>query len=256
MDREALSIPEEWAVHVPMRATDVRVATPEFVFSRGGGSGGAIVRPRISPDHLEGAVERARAVGREHDVPDLTWWCGKHGEPADLADRLLERGLVPEPDEPILLTLALTRPPDGSPTTEVRRVDDLDGYLAALEIDWESFGTPVSEREQRRQRAVDDWPGIRDAGVVVHHLAYAGGEPVAYSRTVFLRHAALLLGGGTLAAARGHGAYRSLIHRRWQEAVERGTPALVVGAGAMSGPILERLGFERHGEIRLLVDRL
>jgi hypothetical protein len=256
VDLEALRIPEEWAVHVPLRSSDIRVETPEFVFSRGGGRGGAIVRPRIAAGEVEAAVERARAFGREHGVPDLTWWCGRHGEPADLADRLLELGCVPEPEAPVLTTLALTRRPDGTPTTEVRRVDDFEGYLKALEIDWESFGTPADELPDRRERAERDWPGICDAGVVAHHLAYVDGAPVAYSRTVFLPHAALLLGGGTLPAARGRGAYMSLVHRRWQEAVERGTPALVVAAGVMSRPILERLGFENHGETRLLLDRL
>jgi hypothetical protein len=45
------------------------------------------------------------------------------------------------------------------------------------------------------------------------------------------------------------------VRARWETAVERGTPALTVGAGAMSGPILERLGFERVGRIDCLLDR-
>jgi hypothetical protein len=39
-------------------------------------------------------------------------------------------------------------------------------------------------------------------------------------------------------------------------AVERGTPVLVVQAGKMSRPILERLGFETVATIRVMVDRL
>jgi hypothetical protein len=37
--------------------------------------------------------------------------------------------------------------------------------------------------------------------------------------------------------------------------VARGTPALVVQAGAMSQPILERLGFQQVATMRVLVDR-
>jgi hypothetical protein len=37
--------------------------------------------------------------------------------------------------------------------------------------------------------------------------------------------------------------------------VERGTPALTVSAGSMSGPILERLGFAVVGEGDGLEDR-
>jgi hypothetical protein len=41
---------------------------------------------------------------------------------------------------------------------------------------------------------------------------------------------------------------------RWADAVERGTPALVTQAGAMSKPILERLGFRQVAEITILLD--
>ena len=63
------------------------------------------------------------------------------------------------------------------------------------------------------------------------------------------------MGGAVLPDARGRGVYTSLVHARWDEAVERGTPRLVVGAGSMSAPILLKLGFEEIGAIRLLVDR-
>lgn len=66
----------------------------------------------------------------------------------------------------------------------------------------------------------------------------------------------LLLGGASLPHVRGRGAYFALVHARWRDAVERGTPRLVVQAGRMSRPILERSGFRKLGEIRLLVDRL
>jgi GNAT superfamily N-acetyltransferase len=65
-----------------------------------------------------------------------------------------------------------------------------------------------------------------------------------------------LAGGGTRPDRRGRGAYRALVRARWDAAVERGTPALTVGAGAMSRPILERLGFAIVGWADCLVDDL
>jgi hypothetical protein len=53
---------------------------------------------------------------------------------------------------------------------------------------------------------------------------------------------------------RGRGIYRALVRARWDEAERRGTPALVVQAGKMSRPILERLGFETVCEVHTLVD--
>jgi predicted acetyltransferase len=66
----------------------------------------------------------------------------------------------------------------------------------------------------------------------------------------------LLFGGATVEPARGRGAYRALVAARAREAQERGTPALVVHAGAMSRPILERLGFEQVSRIDRLLDVL
>jgi predicted acetyltransferase len=57
----------------------------------------------------------------------------------------------------------------------------------------------------------------------------------------------------TLAEARGRGAYRALVRERWDEAVRRGTPALVVHAEEPSRRILERIGFERAAAIVELV---
>ena len=64
-----------------------------------------------------------------------------------------------------------------------------------------------------------------------------------------------LMGGAVLPEARGQGVSRALVHARWEHAAARGTPLLVVQASELSRPVLEGLGFEPHGEIRLS-DRL
>jgi hypothetical protein len=73
---------------------------------------------------------------------------------------------------------------------------------------------------------------------------------------VFAPAAGILMGGSTLPAARGRGVYTSLVHARWDATVARGVPRLAVSAGRMSGPILERLGFEPIGKVVLLRDSL
>ena len=78
---------------------------------------------------------------------------------------------------------------------------------------------------------------------------------MASATAVFAEAAVLLLGGAVLPEARGRGCYRALVQARWEDAVARGTPALVVQAGEMSRPILERLGFQQVATMRVLVDR-
>ncbi len=115
---------------------------------------------------------------------------------------------------------------------------------------------PADERAERRAAAREAWPLIRADGRSTIYLAYLDGKPVGFGRAIFTPWAALLMGGATLPEARGRGVYTSIVHARWDEAVERGVPRIVVSAGPMSAPILERLGFERLGGVLLLRDRL
>ena len=86
------------------------------------------------------------------------------------------------------------------------------------------------------------------------YLAFVDGQPVARATAGFTAHGVLLFGGATLDSARGRGAYRALVRARWDDAVEIGTPVLVTHAGAMSRPILTRLGFREVSRIHILLD--
>ena len=72
----------------------------------------------------------------------------------------------------------------------------------------------------------------------VVYLAYVDGRAIARASASFGERAVSLFGGSTLPEARGRGAYRALVAARWEDAVARGTPALVTQAGPMSRPIL------------------
>jgi NAD(P)-dependent dehydrogenase (short-subunit alcohol dehydrogenase family) len=99
-------------------------------------------------------------------------------------------------------------------------------------------------------------PRSEVADAVVQEITDAGGEAVAAADAILVDGAVALCGGATLPEARGKGAYRALLAARFRDAVERGTPVLVVQAGSMSRPILERLGFDTVARVRVLVDRM
>jgi len=211
-------------------------------------------RIRLDDGGVEEAVVHVRELLRARGLDEVTWWVGERSAPRDLAARLEALGL--EPDDPAqMTTLAIESEPRGAPSVEVRKVAGLDDYLTALEIDWAAFDVPASQRQERRAAARAAWPLIVADGRSSVHLAYLDGEAVGFGRAVFAPWAALLLGGATVPEARGRGVYTSLVHARWRESVERGVPRVVVSAGPMSAPILERLGFERLGRVKLLRDR-
>jgi hypothetical protein len=155
-----------------------------------------------------------------------------------------------------MTSFTIGRAPRGEPAVEVRRVGTPDEYLRALELDWEVWEVPEERRAEYRALQREAWPLIEASGRAAHFVAYLEGEPVGFGRLVLAPAAGILMGGSTLASVRGRGVYTSLVHARWRATVERGVPRLAVSAGAMSAPILERLGFEPIGKVLLLRDSL
>ena len=87
------------------------------------------------------------------------------------------------------------------------------------------------------------------------YLAMLDGQPVATGSATFAEHGVVLNAGSTLPEWRGRGAYRALVRARYDDAVAAGTPVLVTQAGALSRPILERMGFRAVCRIEALIDR-
>lgn len=145
-----------------------------------------------------------------------------------------------------IAALATVKPPPAVHGIEVRRVESYDDFRVAMEVanaGWETnvTGDPAARWERHRERPGGDWVAVLD------------GEPAAYAGAIAGPHGLFLTGGVTLRRARGRGAYRALVRARWEEAVRRGTPALVVHAEEASRRVLERIGFERVGDVVELV---
>src|SRR2546423_13548368 len=122
--------------------------------------------------------------------------------------------------------------------------------MPAHEIAFEAFGMP----EERRKAALAGARARYGEGPSEGYLAFVDGEPVGTATARFTEAAAVLYAGSVFPHARGRGAYRALVRARWDDAAARGTPALVTHAGAMSLPILRRLGFRDVARIRILLD--
>ena len=235
--------------YTPLGPQDERIVTGRYVLwlGRGEEPGWNVAqRFRLHAHEVEEVREEIHAQLRERGRFACTWEVGTHATPVDLVERLLALGLVDDEPTPLAVGMVLTAPPtaDGG-AVEVRRAESPEEYFAAERIAAVAFGMP--EPSEARPRPVD--PNN------VVYLAYLDGEPIAQASASFGERGATLFGGATLPEARGHGAYRALVGARWQDAVVRGTPALVTQASAMSKPILVRLGFREVCEIRILVDR-
>src|SRR5262245_38681417 len=162
-----------------------------------------------------------------------------------LADALRQAGARdPEPPlEPSFTALATDREPPHVDGVDVKRGETFDDFLAGLEIQPASGGYSAEAAARRRAEAAETYARRRKRPGG-EWLAFIDGEPVAWAGAVAGTLGLFLEGGATLPAARGRGAYRALVRARWDDAVARGTPALVVHAQETSRPILERCGFD------------
>jgi Fe2+ transport system protein FeoA len=255
---EVVSLAENSNLHHPLGAGSERIEEPRYVVFLGPGSfaGFTVVqRLRMDDETLEDTVAEVRALLDDRGRFERTWEIGSSATPPDLSDRLLAMGMIPD-KEPYAVGMVLDAPPrPGPPNVEVRRVESREDFLASIRIAMESFGMSGRDLEEAMARADDEWESLRSNRAVVQFLALIDGEPVAQARATFTPNGVLLNGGATLERARGQGAYRSLVRARWDEAERRGAGWLVTQAGAMSRPILARLGFREVCDIRILLDR-
>ncbi len=248
-DERLLELAENANTYTPLGPADVRVADDRYVLwmGRGDEPGWNVAqRFRLRADEVAAVRVEIHDHLRTRGRTGLTWEIGTHATPGDLTERLLELGLVDDEPTPLAVGMVLTRPPlVPPPGVEVRPAETPEDRLASATIAAVAFGGPLPTEPP---------PPSDDRSNVVY-LAFVDGRPVARASASFGEHAVSLFGGSTLPEARGQGAYRALVAARWEQAVARGTPALVTQASPMSRPILARLGFREVCEIRILLDR-
>ena len=247
--REAAEYPNSF---VPLGPADERIETPRFTLCMGAGNRiNTVQRQRFTEPEVDEVLEEVRWLLRRRGRTRTQWEVGSAATPENLVSLLLDRGLRWD-QEPTAVALALTdEPPPGPPGFIARRVRTLDEYVAACEVQFEAFQTPPDELQAQQQLAIASWD---DGAIRVTHAVWLEDRIVGAGSCAPTPYGLALHGGATLPTVRGRGGYRTLIRARWDEAGELGLHALVTQAGAMSRPILERLGFRPVGSVDMLID--
>jgi hypothetical protein len=234
----------------PLGPDAERLETERYTLCMGPGSSwNTVQRQRFPLEELDDVLEEVRAELRARGRSRTQWEVGSSAPPG-LVDALLARGLVHDKD-PYAVALVLTQePPPVGPELTARRIETLEELEAAAEVQWGAFDATPQEIEEARRLL----PASFRESVNLRHGVWLDGQIVSTGMATPTEHGLLLYGGATAARARGRGAYRALIRARWDDAVALGAPALITQGGSMSRPILERLGFERVGEVHMLMD--
>ena len=204
-----------------------------------------VERIRLRKEDLADAIADVDGFMHESGTTRASWWLTERSTPGEEA--FLEAGLQRLEEDYRFAAMVLTSEPPAVEGLEVREVETAEEYAEARRLSLAPFADPRQRRPSAEELA-NEWKHRLDPRFAV----WIDGRMASVGRGVYTRAGCYLMGGSTTEWARGRGAYRATVRARWDEAVRRGTPALAVGAGPMSRPILERLGFEQVLEFRRL----
>jgi hypothetical protein len=255
--RPLLDFAEDHLAYIEVGPDEERISDPRFVLLFTPGRhfwSAAVGRVRFDAD-IDAPLAEIRSLIRARCYEAAVWTVGTHATPSDLVAQLVDRGLEHEGTSDALL---LSRAPkhDAAEDLEVRTVHTLEDHVASIEVAAEGFGFPADDRDDALARAEASFRAEQEGGHTARLLAFDGDRPVATGRAWVAPMGLYVGGGATLPSDRGRGAMTSLLVAAWDDAVRRGTPAVVTYGGAMSGPILVGLGFEKVGEVTHLIDRV
>lgn len=204
-----------------------------------------VERIRLQEDELDDAIADVDRFLHASGTGRASWWLTERSTPSE--DAFLAAGLRRDEADYLHAAMVLTTEPPTVDGVEVRCVETVAEYAESRRLALDAFANP-HQRNPSDEDLAAEWE--RQADPVF--AAWVDGRMASTGRAIYTRAGGYLLGGSTASWARGRGAYRAVVRARWDEAVRRGTPALAVGAGPMSRPILERLGFEQVLEFRRL----
>lgn len=225
-----------------------------------GGTFASVSVQAFPADEVDQRVGAVRAVVVAEGFSKAAWIISEEARPEGLVLRLQEFGMTlwDEPMmEPRFSQMALVAAPQiGAGGVEARSVATFAEFVSAQSVASDAFESTDQDRRAFERRAEELWEWHQRFPQFQTFVAFAAGEIIGSASAIFGTSACYLVGGSVRENERGRGAYRSLVRARWDAAAKRGTPALTVSAGAMSRPILERLGFITVGTADVLRDTL
>jgi hypothetical protein len=219
---------------------------------------GIVLPEQLEEERIEDVIGAVRefltAEGREKAI----WSVSEAARPTGLAEQLLAFGMRPC-DEPGIEKrhaemVCLEAPPPGPLGVIAREAETFEEFIGGMLVSVDAFEMSEAVRTTIEERAEQMWASRNDPGSNALFVALEDEDVIAFASARFGRTTVYLGGSGTRPDKRERGAYTALVRARWDAAVERGTPVLTVGAGAMSLPILERLGFSIVGWTDSLID--
>ncbi len=204
-----------------------------------------VLRPRLSPDTVDAAIEASVTRARRRGVPQ-SWWLGPAPTPMDLESRLEDTGFQKEGEMTgmaVDLESMASAPtyPAGLTIEEVTDSDQFRRWCFLLGLVF-GFPPPALKAWRRCYEAV----GYGPKRSWRHFLALQDGAPAATASLYFGAGVASLVNVGTAADLRGRGFGRIISAYPLALARDAGYRLGTLWASRMGIPMYRRLGFRPY----------
>jgi GNAT superfamily N-acetyltransferase len=212
----------------------------------------SVVDARLEPESADAAIELSIALHRARNVPML-WITGPSTRPADLGERLVAYGFLPDEDEPQMAVDLAAMHEDFTPpsTLSIAQVFDVGTLARWCWVYNAGFGMPAIAEPAWFDllRSV----GLGPDAPVRHFLGRLEGVPVATS-SLFLTGGVAGIGAvTTLPEARRQGVAAAMVLTALREGRAAGYRFGVLGASEMGMDIYLRIGFREVCRMRSYV---
>lgn len=215
---------------------------------------------RCGRDEADAVITEVRAQVAPHHLP-IMWTLDPDAEPEDFAEYLAVRNIHPDPHGPevavMVLPIEAALESPGVRGMEIKEaLADAQTFRTADAVNRLAFEPSAPEDDPTRARTLERRRQNQlAAGNRRVILALVDGEPAGSAGlTLFPPIGAIITGGAVLPKFRGRGIYRAMVAARLEMARRAEVAGLSVWGGAMSAPILERLGFQTVGWRRFYLD--
>lgn len=230
-----------------------RVERPEVIYTHSARpmqSLNMVVKVRAQGSALAQIVDEVSAA---HAGVPSRWLLAQASHSPELEGLLADRGYVEEHQHHAYAADPRAWNPAPDRGLVVRPVTDAQGIRDVISVATRAFGDPPPDLGE--DRIADELAGVTGPAPRTHRFVAcdaASGAPLSSGGMNWFPalRVCFLWGGGTVPEGRGRGAYRAVIDARMARAQALGAELVGVYARVdTSAPILEALGFARHGPL-------
>jgi len=207
----------------------------------------AVCRAKLAPDKVDNAIDAAVSRCKTNNVP-MMWWTGPSTEPADLGEKLIDRGFQQSDSPGMAADLdVLPEIPEYPEDLVIKLVDNDDDLETWCRVLCEAFGMP----DFVRTAMFDLYQsiGYETQKSLSHYLGFINNEAVAVSSLLLGAGVAGIYNVATVESARRKGIGAAMTIKPLLDARTNGYRVGILHSSEMGFKMYSSLGFQEYCKI-------